>query len=91
MNVSIAEIAESVPLTMVGNLPCPFCGSTNLSKMTPRKETAGSWVLCEACGATGPVGRTECEARWNARAFDRDIFIRSEDFQMILEVNKNQK
>lgn len=41
-------------------LPCPFCGSSLVGKWT-----AGSCVVCHACGAEGPV--TDMGSEWNRR------------------------
>lgn len=82
--VKVAELATTAPLTMLGNVGCPFCGHTNLSLITP-KASDQSWVLCETCAATGPVGPSAtAEARWNARAFDSEIFITPQDAWKLL-------
>ena len=50
-------------------LPCPFCGSTEVS-VSHTVQGAG-WVVCEtaACGAIGPTKLTPAEAisAWNTR------------------------
>lgn len=80
--VLIADLAETMPLTMLGNLPCPFCGSTNLSRITytGKGEADHTFIQCERCLAAGPSRITaDSEAAWNARAFGPEIFIRPQD------------
>jgi Lar family restriction alleviation protein len=42
---------------------CPFCGSASVLQV-------GSYVRCGRCGAAGPYGETDVEARqrWNERS-----------------------
>ncbi len=51
-------------------LPCPFCGSTEVS--VSHTVQGSCWVVCEtaACGAIGPTKPTPAEAAsaWNTRA-----------------------
>jgi Lar family restriction alleviation protein len=50
-------------------LPCPFCGSTEVS--VSHTVQGSCWVVCEtaACGAIGPTQPTPAEAAsaWNTR------------------------
>ena len=50
-------------------LPCPFCGSTEVS--VSHTVQGSCWVVCEsvACGAIGPTKPTPAEAAsaWNTR------------------------
>jgi Lar family restriction alleviation protein len=50
-------------------LPCPFCGSTEVS--LSHTVQGACWVVCEteACGAIGPTKPTPAEAAsaWNTR------------------------
>ena len=50
-------------------LPCPFCGSTEVS--LSHMVQGSCWVACEteACGAIGPTKPTPAEAAsaWNTR------------------------
>jgi Lar family restriction alleviation protein len=50
-------------------LPCPFCGSTEVS--LSHTVQGSCWVVCdtEACGAIGPTKSTPAEAAsaWNTR------------------------
>src|SRR4029434_1973777 len=50
-------------------LPCPFCGSTEVS--VSHTVQGACWVVCEtaACGAIGPTKLTPAEAvsAWNTR------------------------
>jgi Lar family restriction alleviation protein len=50
-------------------LPCPFCGSTEVS--VSHTVQGACWVVCEtaACGAIGPTQLTPAEAvsAWNRR------------------------
>ena len=50
-------------------LPCPFCGSTEVS--VSHTIQGSCWVVCEtaACGAIGPTKPTPAEAAsaWNTR------------------------
>lgn len=50
-------------------LPCPFCGSTEVS--VSHTVQGSCWVVCEtaACGAIGPTKSTPAEAvsAWNTR------------------------
>ena len=50
-------------------LPCPFCGSTEVS--ISHTVQGSCWVVCEtaACGAIGPTKPTPAEAAsaWNTR------------------------
>jgi len=50
-------------------LPCPFCGSTEVS--VSHTVQGSCWVVCEiaACGAIGPTKLTPAEAvsAWNTR------------------------
>ena len=50
-------------------LPCPFCGSTDVS--VSHTVQGSCWVVCEteACGAIGPTKPTPAEAAsaWNTR------------------------
>ena len=50
-------------------LPCPFCGSTEVS--LSHTVQGSCWVVCEtaACGAIGPTKLTPAEAAsaWNTR------------------------
>jgi Lar family restriction alleviation protein len=50
-------------------LPCPFCGSTEVS--VSHTVQGSCWVVCEtaACGAIGPTRPTPAEAAaaWNTR------------------------
>jgi len=88
----IAALVESTPLTMLGNLPCPFCGSTNLSNIRAKKESKTSWIECESCGATGPQSaRAVTEAHWNKRAFGPEIFIRPDDLASIMAIVEEAK
>ena len=55
-----------------GLIPCPFCGSVELSRVQYRFESGEITPLmfqCEGCAATGPVAETEEELRskWDAR------------------------
>ena len=60
-------------------LPCPFCGSTEVS--VSHTVQGSCWVVCEtaACGAIGPTQPTPAEAAsaWNTRvlgvAGDEDV------------------
>lgn len=46
-------------------LPCPFCGSKNLSRHDFYNM---SWVECDACEASGPIGDKDgVELTWNTR------------------------
>jgi len=84
----IADVVDTVPLTMLGNLPCPFCGSTNLSRLRPKKEGMAAWIMCESCGATGPNQSVDAaEAWWNKRAYGPEIFIRPTDAERIIALN----
>lgn len=51
-------------------LPCPFCGSTEVS--VSHTVQGSCWVACDtvACGAIGPLKATPAEAAsaWNTRA-----------------------
>jgi Lar family restriction alleviation protein len=49
--------------------PCPFCGSTDSTVISPPSEDR-CWVQCSLCGAEGPLGSTKQDAvdRWNRRA-----------------------
>lgn len=50
---------------------CPFCGSEDTRPVKPTKE---EWLLwCKGCGATGPVGKSEEEARkaWRKRTWQK--------------------
>ena len=53
-------------------LPCPFCGSTEVS--VSHTVQGSCWVVCEtaACGAIGPTQPTPAEAAsaWNSRVLD---------------------
>lgn len=67
--------AQPKTLSVTGLLPCPFCGSTDLSHYhkAPTAETPKTpiCIMCEACGATGPChGETKDQqrAQWQARA-----------------------
>src|SRR4030095_16620992 len=50
-------------------LPCPFCGSTEVS--VSHTVQGSCWVVCEtaACGAIGPTKPTSVQAAsaWNTR------------------------
>ena len=51
-------------MTKIQIKPCPFCGSAAQSQQgTPE----ACFVLCNACGASGPSARNEVEAinKWN--------------------------
>ena len=60
-------------------LPCPFCGSTEVS--VSHTVQGSCWVVCEidACGAIGPTKPTPAEAAsaWNTRVLvvesDKDV------------------
>lgn len=85
----IADLVESTPLTMLGNLPCPFCGSTNLSSVRAKKESKCGWIECETCGATGPNSMCKVvEAHWNKRAFGPEIFVRPNDLTCIMQLTE---
>ncbi|HEX8986578.1 MAG TPA: hypothetical protein VF816_01350 [Rhodocyclaceae bacterium] len=48
--------------------PCPFC--RNPAPANPMEVDADAWaIVCPSCGAIGPVGPNEEEARrrWNLR------------------------
>src|SRR5690606_32719234 len=60
-NVIVAEVAETCPRTLLGNLPCPFCGSVNLSLIVAKSNGHG-WVQCESCAASGPAASSEATA-----------------------------
>lgn len=51
--------------------PCPFCRATD-GKLYPEWNKSGAYgvIVCRACGATGPPGRTDAETfeNWNKRA-----------------------
>lgn len=68
-------------LSKTGLLPCPFCGSTDLTGISiPQmdeeasadldKPQAACFVQCEHCYGNGPVRRTLKEARalWQTRS-----------------------
>ncbi|MFZ2280737.1 MAG: Lar family restriction alleviation protein [Prosthecobacter sp.] len=88
----IADVLERTPLTMLGNLPCPFCGGINLSNIRAKKGSKTSWIECETCGATGPQSaRAVTEAHWNKRAFGPEIFIRPADLDRIMKIVEASK
>ena len=46
-------------------LPCPFCGSKDLSRHDCYKM---SWVECDTCDASGPISDADgVELTWNTR------------------------
>ena len=46
-------------------LPCPFCGSKNLSRHDCYDM---SWVECDSCDASGPISDADgVELTWNTR------------------------
>jgi Lar family restriction alleviation protein len=47
--------------------PCPFCGSSNISKA--RRIDYPVWTQCLSCDACGPLKLTgrEADAAWNVR------------------------
>ena len=53
--------------------PCPFCKSKNLRLSLKRKWQWPRWIICEDCGADGPlVGCSDNDANeaiiaWNTR------------------------
>ena len=55
-------------------LPCPFCGSTEVS--VSHTVQGSCWVVCDtaACGAIGPTKPTPAEAAaaWNTRVLDAE-------------------
>jgi len=84
----IADLVDTVPLTMLGNLPCPFCGSINLSRITPQKSAKHAWIHCETCGATGPANhKDQAEIARNKRAHGPEIFIRPTDAALMVHLN----
>lgn len=50
--------------------PCPFCGEVDYLEKTSDLKSWGAWIVCESCGAGGPVEDTQIESlqRWNTRA-----------------------
>src|SRR5262245_41392857 len=58
---------------MRAQLPCPFCGNTEIS--LSHTVQGACWVVCEteACGAIGPTKSTPAEAAsaWNTRVMAR--------------------
>ena len=55
------------------NLPCPFCGSSALTRGddgTSTRRARKRFFICSSCGAAGPKGKTEkaALAAWNQRA-----------------------
>jgi Lar family restriction alleviation protein len=56
-------------------LPCPFCGSTEVS--VSHTVQGSCWVVCEtaACGAIGPTKPTSAQAAsaWNTRVLGLDV------------------
>jgi Lar family restriction alleviation protein len=56
-------MSESAPLS-----PCPFCGAPDAGSI---EADGDAWAMvCPDCGAIGPMGADEDEARqrWNRRA-----------------------
>jgi hypothetical protein len=88
----IADLVEITPITMLGNLPCPFCGSVNLSNVRAKKGSKSSWIECQSCWATGPeCTRPVTESHWNKRAFGPEIFIRPADLERIVKIVEEGK
>ena len=54
---------------MMKPLPCPFCGSTDISMCGMSRALGGFWVECQSgtCWAEGPRGADEPDAvaAWN--------------------------
>lgn len=56
-----------------GLLPCPFCGSVDLSMLTYSKtedKPQVQYLQCNCCLCTGPWAETESQVRvrWDVRA-----------------------
>lgn len=83
--VIMAQLADRVPLSPHGNMPCPFCGSVELSLITLREKPDHQFIQCEQCLANGPScdGRETAAIHWNKRAHGREIFIRLEDAEKL--------
>lgn len=56
--------------SFTGRLPCPFCGSIELSMVTVGEQRTPLLLQCNHCGSTGPQADTETRlgALWDVRA-----------------------
>ena len=60
---------------MTKPLPCPFCKSGALYADRSPVDIDARWqVICQGCGATGPLAKTKREAiaKWNAAPREGD-------------------
>lgn len=52
------------------NLPCPFCGGIQLTKVVPIGDEEFSYIECDSCGASGPNYKNN-NLGWNSRYFPK--------------------
>lgn len=62
---------DDTPMVSVPLLPCPFCGSSDITER--EQETHDGpyvWLICENCYVEtgGEMGREACHKAWNTRA-----------------------
>ena len=64
------SLGEYIYVHIFSMKQCPFCGAVDHLKGGSDLKGWGFWVVCESCGAGGPVEDTQIEAlqRWNTRA-----------------------
>lgn len=67
------DLFPPIQRSITGRLPCPFCGSTELSLIVFGEKQTPLMIQCKKCGASGPNSVEEpteaiLRALWDLRA-----------------------
>lgn len=68
--LAVKQLPLMEPRSRTGRLPCPFCGSVDLSLVLYGVDKKPLLIKCNKCGASGPLGETieQLDALWDVRS-----------------------